>query len=197
VNRELSVHAKGRQAVTLPTYRRVTLSVNDEPENLMILPPMDASITDKVILVRCSPARTHEDRAKNWSELTSQLPALAHQLETWKLPADMRCGRFGVRAKHDPVLLSVLTGLSPEARLLALIDEVIFADRAPLHGPWTGTADELERTLRTSQFGFACEKLLYFTGATGTYLGRIAARFPARVSAMTDGTRTRWVIRGP
>ena len=39
-----SCHGKHRQALTLNPFWRLTISVNDEPENLMILPPIDESL---------------------------------------------------------------------------------------------------------------------------------------------------------
>lgn len=193
VCKELSIHAKGRQALTLPTFRRITLSVNDEPENLMILPPLDVSLSDKITLLRCRPAELSSDRAKNWKALAGELPALAWRLERWSIPHALRCSRFGVKAWHHPDLLDALSDLSPEARLLNIIDQTLFEKANPT--PWTGTSEALEMELRQTKFGFAVERLLYFPGAAGTYLGRLSKN--GRIQKGIRSGKTHWTIATP
>jgi hypothetical protein len=192
VCKELSIHAKGRQAVTLPTFRRMTLSVNNEPENLMILPPLDASLEDKISLFKCSPATLSESREENWERFTRELPGLAWSLEHWRIPEAMKCPRFGVKAWHHPELADALSDLSPERRLLNLLDQVLFKTDGE---PWTGTSEELEGKLRQSAFGFAADRLLYFPGAAGTYLGRLVKT--ERVLKTQERGRVRWTVRAP
>lgn len=195
VNREMSVHGKGRQAVTLPTFRRLTLSCNDEAENLMILPPFDASIRDKVILCRCSPATVAEDRKEAWSALASELPALAVKLAKWRVPPSIRCPRFGVQGFASPDLLEVLQSVSPEVRLLALVDSFLWDNRP---STWIGTAEELERRLRSNpEFCWQVERLLYYSSACGVYLGRLASQQPGRVSSTKERSKTVWTIKAP
>jgi energy-coupling factor transporter ATP-binding protein EcfA2 len=195
VNTELSVHAKGRQAITLPTYKRLTLSVNDEPENLMILPPMDSSLLDKVTLLKCTAATLPDDRAETWNTLTGQLPALARHLANIRIPAKYRDNRFGVKAYHHPDILEVLCAISPEQRLLNLIDEVLFTGRDK-PDEWEGSAEQLERQLRSPEagFGFAVDKLLYFASACGTYLARLASQQPDRFHQSRSRGKTKWTI---
>lgn len=203
VNTQMSVHAKGREAITLPTFKRVTLSVNDEPENLMILPPLDNSILDKVMLFKCTPAKLSEEREENLSLMRRDLPGLAAMLKELRIPPRWKCPRFGVRAYHNPELLELLADISPESRLLSLIDEVLFKRRTgeshedfrerTAEG-WRGTAVELEKELRSSAFTFAVEKLLYFSSACGVYLSRLAQKFPDRFEQRRNNGRTGWQI---
>lgn len=189
---EMSVHAKGRQAITLRTFKRLSLSVNDEAENLMILPPMDASLTDKIMLFKCNRANLQsDDRKENWRLLVADLPAFLDSLFTMRVPKAMVCPRFGIVAYHNPEILEMIDAIAPEIRLLNLIDEVLKESDYP----WKGSAEELEKRLRSSAFGFAVEKLLYFSSATGTYLSRLAFRFPARFEARKNKGRTTWIIR--
>jgi hypothetical protein len=46
------LHAKGRDAMMLEPFWRVSMSLNDEPENLMVLPPYNKSMKDKLILLK-------------------------------------------------------------------------------------------------------------------------------------------------
>lgn len=192
---ELSVHAKGRQAITLPTFKRITLSVNDEPENLMILPPMDSSLLDKIMLFKCGKAELSENRVENWQRFTSEIPAFCALLKTLRVPKNLACPRFGVLAYHNADLLELLHAVAPETRLLNLIDEIINWKKEG--EDWRGTAEELERQLRSSAFSFAVEKLLYFSSACGTYLGRLAMRYPNRFECRKVKGKTVWIVRQP
>ena len=64
------MHAKNRQAMTLKPFWRVSISCNDEPESLMILPPIDESLSDKVIIFQAKkkpmpmPTQTDEIRTE-------------------------------------------------------------------------------------------------------------------------------------
>jgi energy-coupling factor transporter ATP-binding protein EcfA2 len=205
VNTEMSVHAKGRQAITLPTFKRMTLSVNDEPENLMILPPMDGSLLDKVTLLKCSPATIGEDREQTWKTITNEVPALCRHLSQIRVPARLKDARFGVKAYHHPDILELLCAISPEQRLLNLIDEVLFTRRSGedakhfeerVGDGWQGTAEQLEREIRdpASGFGFAVDKLLYFASACGTYLARLASQQPERFIQKRSKGKSFWTI---
>jgi hypothetical protein len=192
VNREISIHDKGHKAITLPTFRRTTLSVNDEPENLSILPPLDASILDKITLFRCQRAEVGHDRAKTWAQLSGELPALAAEVEAWKLRKQLKDPRYGVVSYQHPELVECLTSLSPEERLRNLIDEVVFDRRTEA---WKGTAEELERDLRNSAFSFAVDKLLAYSSACGVYLARLQSRFPLRFTKEKTRTGSVWTIQ--
>ena len=199
VNAELSVHAKGKQAITLPFFRRITLSVNDEAENLMIVPPMDGSIREKVFLFKCLPASVGEDRAKTMAGFRSEMPALTHKLLNWKIPKEMQCSRFGVKAWQHPELLCALEGLSPEQALLDVIEEALFPDDAESMAfpprTFRGTARELVQKLRESKFASDAAAVLRDWGAAcGVYLSRLSQRHPERFKSVTVRGKTVWTI---
>lgn len=194
VNLEMSVHAKGREAITLPTYRRVSLSCNDEAENLMILPPLDDSIMDKLMLFKCTHAKLGKDRLKNWKQFMTELPALAARLDGLRISPALADDRYGVKAYHNGELLELVTGISPESRLLQLIDEVCKSDKDSPE-VFRGTAIQLEQKLRSSAFQFAVEKLLHFSSACGVYLQRLATKFPQRFECRKNGGKTVWIIK--
>jgi hypothetical protein len=192
---EMSIHPKGREAVVLPVYHRLTISVNDEAENVMLIPPLDDSLLDKLSLFRCGYAQLSEDRKENWDNLTKEIPMLAAWLHRWRVPKNMVDPRYGVRAYQNRTLFDLLSELSPEQRLANLIDEVLFVKEI---GPWTGTAEQLEQTLYRSAFSFQVEKLLHFSSACGVYLARLALKWPSRFEARKTGDhKTRWIIRAP
>lgn len=203
VNDDQPCFAKGRQTVNLTPFWRLTISVNDEPENLMVLPPIDESIEDKLILLKASrfdmpmPSGTLEERRAFWETLLSELPAFVHFLQGWQIPARLRSQRFGVTHFHHPDLLRALDDLAPEMQLLELIDGELFG--GPLAEAWEGKANELETRLTGGDGGsaYAARRLLGFRSACGTYLGRLAVKCPERVSRRTLEGHSVWTIQPP
>lgn len=190
VVREMSVHPKGRKAITLPTWRSVTLTINDEPENLAKLPPLDDSILDKMFLFKCAKATIGSDRIKVWRKLKSDLPAVRWQLQKMVIPKDRQCPRYKVKSWQNPEIVQILKDQSPEERLLGLIDEV-------LDFPWTGTAVSLQSELMQSKYAFAADKLMKGSSACGTYLARLKIQHPKRFAYERTETKRQWTITAP
>lgn len=203
VNDDRGCYGKGREAINLTPFWRLTISVNDEPENLMVLPPIDESIADKLILLKATntpmpmSSVTLEERRAFWSVLVSELPAFVHFLEGYEIPAHLRSHRFGVTHFHHPDLLRTLDDLAPETQLLEMIDAELFA--GPLANAWEGKAEELEKRLTGSESGsaYAARRLLGFRTACGTYLGRLVVKHSERVSKRTPHGHTVWNIEPP
>ena len=201
VNQVQSCHAKHRQALSLRPFWRLSISLNDEPENLQILPPFDESVTDKIMLLRANkrdmpmPTVTPEQRDQFWNALMSELPAFVDHLLHWEIPQHLRCERFGITHYHDPELLADIDGMSPESKLLALIDAEVF--NGPTVTTWTGSAEQLEKLLVNSGSGHAARRLLDWTNATGTYLGRLAVAHRERITQERTKSARLWTIRPP
>ena len=186
VNETQSAHGKHKNALNLSPFWRVSLSTNDEPENLMVLPPLDDSMADKVMLLKANhqptpmPTGTDEERRKYRETLLRELPAFVHFLiHEWSIPAELRSERYGVREFHHPDLTDAIQGLSDETHLLRLVDHTLLGE--DLTTRWKGTSDELERSLRESASGHEAGRLLYWRNAIGTLLGRLAKSQPMRV----------------
>lgn len=173
-------------ALSVTPFWRITISVNDEPENLAVLPPIDESLKDKITLLRAfrinPPFSADDIKARNaWrSKLSAELPAFMFWLRTFRVPTSMVNVRYGVCAFQDDGLVEELRDLSPEQRLLTLIDALNIW--GPDRTAFEGTANELEeRLLEKDKLG-RVSKLLYFSSATGTYLGRLCKTHPERLS---------------
>ena len=196
---QMSIHPKNKEAIPVEVFHRLSLSVNDEPENLMIVPPLDKSMRDKITILQCGDGASalSADRAKNQGMVKKELPALLWQLERLPIPAERAKSdpRTGCSSFHDPVLLELLCNTENHTRLGELIDEVVFAK--PEAGTFRGTADALEKRLRESAFEFALDKLLYFSSAAGTYLGRLKVTSPERYEARKVNGKTIWTIKPP
>jgi hypothetical protein len=216
-NHTQSCHGKNRQALTLTPFWRVSISVNDEPEAMMVLPPMNDSahdsLSDKIILLSAQkadmplPTVENEEWQMFWRTLVAELPAFLNFLVNWNIPHELRHPRFGVKAWQHPRLLAALDELAPETRLLVLIDEVIFrgqeiAEDVTVHigdkdkAQWQGTAERLKWRLcdSNSSFGKEAERLLSWPSATGTYLGRLAHKHPDRVKPARTADERNWII---
>lgn len=202
VNEVQSLHRKGRDALSVTPFWRITITLNDEPENLMVLPPFDESLKDKIILLRASIPKfpyAADDMAKRKEfreRLSSELPAFLRWLQSYRIPQNWINQRFGVSAFHDPDLLTELEDLSPEVKLLSLIDtlQIWGIDREP----WTGTANELEDVLTEKDKHNRCQRILGFNSACGTYLARLRHRFPDRISERRTTKEGRiWTIKPP
>ena len=178
-------HAKHQQAITLTPFWRLSVTLNNEAENLMVLPPIDDSIEDKMILLKASsnpmpmPAGTTAERSAFWGKLMAELPCFLDYLCKWQIPDELKQDRYGISFFHHPALLREIDALSPEFRLLNIIDKDVF--NTELACAWTGTAEDLEVFLTTKgAFQYETRKLLSWNNACGTYLGRLAKKYPAR-----------------
>jgi hypothetical protein len=194
VNEEQRLHAKNKDIVMMKPFWRVSITLNDEPEDLHVLPPIDSSLEDKLILFRaykrdlpmqsCSAA----ERRLFWDALKASLPAFLDWLLTeFEVPEKLRADRFGVTHFHHPELLAMLREISNEARLMALIDQYI-----PL--PFEGSAAELEKQLYEKAPRQQATRLLYFTNAAGAFLGRIKNQPDSRVSRLRTAAGNLWRI---
>lgn len=184
VNELQSFHPKGRDAFNLTPFWRLSISLNEEVENLQILPPLERGVEDKLMLFRCAPtvlpleaddpARRGEFRAR----LSAELPGFLHWLRRWKMPERMKSQRYGVAAYHEPTLVAEINSLSPEAKLWALIEH-----SSIIPGGLTGTliaAAEIERRLR-EEYPRECEALLRWPNACGMFLEKLSHKYPERI----------------
>ncbi len=202
-NEGIKCRAMHREGIELKPFWRVSISVNDEPENLLTLPPIDDSLEDKMIILRAfkkpmpMPTAKTGDREKFWNTIIEQLPAFAHFLTTSVIPDDMEDQRYGVCFYHNRYILNEINQLSPEKRLLDLIDMGLFAkDEMSIVNEYELTAHELEsKLLENSRTHNETGKLLTWTTTCGTYLGRLAKKYPERVKAARDGRDRFWKIK--
>jgi hypothetical protein len=174
-----------------------------EAENLMILPPLDESLTDKMIIFKAEQARlpcetfTPEDYKRCLTMLVDELPAFVAFLQAWQIPDELRSGRYGVREYHHPDLVQALNALAPESKLAEIIDAVIFTTNGGA-ATWKGRALELERELRKDEdYGAEVGRLLSFNTAAGVYLSRLGKKNSRRYHCDHHADGNTWVIQPP
>lgn len=205
VNEDQRCHPKNRTALTLRPFWRLSITLNDDAESLMVMPPIDG-VADKIIMLRAfsgpmpMPTETLEQWGAFMALLTAELPAVVHfLLKEWEVPKELRCNRYGVVHYHHPELLQMMSVLAPETKMLELIDTTLFPKDAVSWTVWRGKASELEKELcgPNSSMAHEARKLLLYNTACGQYLGRLENMHPDRIGRrMLDGY-TVWEIQPP
>jgi len=202
-NRVQPCHPKHKGIINLAPWWRMTISLNDEPDHMLVLPPLDVDMEDKIILLRAiktdmpMPTESAEEKAAFWAQLMQDLPGWLWWLEhEFSIPAECRENRFGVKAFHHPALLQALDELSPAFRLLGLID--LAKPWGLTNTEWDGSAEELRFLLMMHYAaGRDASKLLDFPDRCGRYLGELSRKKPDRVKNSRTGIKRSWTVYQP
>jgi len=197
VNSLQSCHGKHKEALTLYPIWRLSISVNDEAENLVMLPPLEDSIEDKIMLLKVEqavmPMKSDSPRCRVefWDGIRAEIPSFAKFIEEYVVPEELQESRFGIKAFQHPDLVEILKEMTHENRLMALMEIIII----PENGTWKGTLEELETALlEDSTFKRQIEKLLYYPTALMTYLRRLHKSMPERVRRIKHGGKNLWEL---
>jgi hypothetical protein len=199
-----NIEAKYRDPITLKPFWRLTISLNDEPENLLVLPPLDEHTLDKLMLLKVykrempMPTATVEQRDNFWQALASEFPAYSYWLlNIFVIPEQSACQRFGIVHFHHPEITVEVERFEAYMRLLAMIDSEIFGNGSPPF--WEGSAEELksELTRDVSDCAREARQLLDWNGSTARYLGQLARAHPERVERRHTEYSRRWRIHPP
>lgn len=203
VNRVHPCHQKRKDILNLCPWWRLSISLNNEAERMMILPRLSSDVADKIILLRAIrhalPISTEsaDEREAFWNRLMSELPGYLYWLEKeFKIPEAWASSRFGIKEFHHPELVEALDELSPAFALLELIDQL--KPWGPASSEWGGTAAELRQLLLADdRLRRDATRLLSWTNACGAYLGEIAKSKPDRVKNDRTAERRNWMIFAP
>ena len=203
VNDTFRVAAKFAEAANLDPFWRLSITANDTPDALRMLPALSNDISDKVLLFRTTaaplpmPTNTTAERIAFRETLAAELPALLYDLtETDDLRNQhphLFGGRFGLREYADPELAARLREDAPEMELWDLIERCIDPGE-----DWTGSASDLEGRLQ-SQSSPVTESAARFFRKMGAakLLGRLAAEMPGVVFRGRDSDKRWWCIKRP
>jgi hypothetical protein len=196
-----SCHAKGRDAVSLRPIWAMSACLNNEPENLQVLPPMEESMRDKVIILSCirrvvplTGGRTCE--FDEYASMLTELPAFAAFVDALEIPETEAEPRTGLRHYQHPSVLEELCATSPETQLDELISDVIFAssgEEFPITS-WEGSPSDLETKLIDSRRSRDARNLISNVARLGVYLARLAVQQPDRYSFRRTKTKRLWTI---
>lgn len=143
-NAEYRLRAMHRDGMTLELLWRLVILTNIEAHRLLVLPPIDGDIRDKVLMLKAYrrpkppeeaseaeraawplplPTRTIEERQEWAAMIDRELPGFVWWLlNEYVPPADVVGGRFVVRHWAHPQILSRLQKFSPVVRLMELFE---------------------------------------------------------------------------
>jgi len=206
--RDHRVHPKGRAAIQLRPFWRLTFLLNSDPTALSVLPQMESALEDKISLLMASQGvfpvagddPFFEDRL--WACLSGELPAFVHYLlnehvvrSEWKSP------RWGVKSYHHNQVLEMMEP-PLENELIALIDahwaDMIYSLDPAADGElkvYEGTARQIEGVLREHVGRDVANRLFYGMNVCGILLGNLRDKMPNRVSSRIRTGYTHWSIQ--
>ena len=203
VNKVHQCHGKRRDIVNLSPWWRLTISLNNEPERMMILPQLSSDVFDKITLLQAFPnpmpypTETADDKAAFWEILMDQLPGYLFWLENeFEIPLKWKAPRFGIREFHHPELVQALDELNPACVLLELVDQLAPWDTEGK--VWQGTSTELRQLLlENDRTRRDATRLLDWTNACGQFLGDLAKIRPKRVQNVRSSEAREWRVFAP
>jgi hypothetical protein len=122
-------HPKFGARKLVKAYRRWSISCNDDPKYLNILPRMDDSLVDKMLVLQAFEGGVPEEYhpREKWKEyrekIYAELPAFLFDLLNQEL-GDEGKGRFDVADYQDPAVLSKMEEITPEQQSDDILDVI-------------------------------------------------------------------------
>lgn len=179
-NREIRSRAMYREGTDIVWGGRVYVTLNCDAESAKLLPDLEASNEDKVVIFRASDRETNQTMPTD-AEVLAELPHYAAWLRGFKCPDAIRDARFGVKAWHHPKMLELIEDQSQSSGALDILEtwrKRHFENTSPSEYPyWCGSpadlmgtmlADDEIRPLAVGQFKNV--------NALGMYVGTILSR---------------------
>jgi len=205
VNKTQNCHGKNKKALILTPLWRLTITLNDGPDRIFILPPLDKDIAEKIILLKANchpmpmPASTDEEKQVFWNTLIGELPAFLYFIENYQIPPELVSPRYGVVHYHHPKLVEMLNSSTPEQQLIELIDASNIFTPGTISTPkfWEGKVSDLKEALGKQGPSASRDagELLAHPNTCGKYLTRLKEKYPNRISNRTVAGYTVWRIQ--
>ena len=194
----VQMEGKFRDAYKFPLLWRVVIAVNDDPASLMVLPPLDNDIHDKLMIFRCQRGMDLAEGAfEQWrATIRSELPGFLYAVEQIDVTeCGPEFGRCGVSTFHHPGIVKAVEDLSPQRQMLALIDNSnTNGGSGDIVLPWEGSASALQSQL-TAGGSCVCQEagaLLRFGATAGKLLSSLAASPASGVSKLPMRNGIQW-----
>lgn len=208
-NESLSCHRKYLGEITLRPIARLTFSANDDADSTFVLPPLDESIRDKVIYLKCHPpgtpfpTDTEEARDGFRKGLSAALPAFLYEVENYEMPADMRKGRFGVGEWHHPAIVELLAGTNRDADLAGYLTEWLAGRKSDFTGPAVKLYEALDAFHGAGGMSYGFSRLCRDATLLGQALARLSRveGWKGRITGETvrlgpnKQKQTHWTVR--
>jgi hypothetical protein len=192
-NTTFEYHAKFQDSVMVEWTGRVIITGNLDAESLRILPDLDTSILDKIMLLKAATSdKGFPERHVLQDTILRELPSLAAWLVEFEIPEGCvsQQQRYGVKSYHHPELRHA-AGESTDA---AVLEEIVHSFMQQRHqngndGEWTGTATALMQDI------FLDDTLRNIVGRNsarwfGIQLGKLEAQGRGVTSMRVGGKKT-------
>lgn len=203
---EFKIRGMQRESIILKMFRRSLTTVNDEPDKITVIPPLDDDIIDKVCILLSHghpmpmPAAKPAEKKTFWATLCAELPHLMYWLLEEYNDATAMDGRFGSAHYCHPRIKQTLYEMSAERVLWEQIEKTLnLGDRADnMLGLllWEGTATDLRRLLLDEDSPLNRSEKNNVTAPSyfGRYLAKIAVMHPDRLRLRKSNGKKWWQI---
>jgi hypothetical protein len=143
-NNEFLMHGKFKTPGRAKWSGRLSITLNDDPTSLRILPDLDMSVKDKVMIFRMKPFGKFTRCFKG--KIEKELKYFAKYVYDYEIPDEMLDVRFGVQAYIESSISQIAQAdsqWSSIVELLRMFRDIYFDDNNPDESDWVGTASEL------------------------------------------------------
>lgn len=202
VTRVLDVHAKGRDKIHLPTFRRITISCNEESDAQTNLPFLTEGIRDKLIILQCSKVETlTADYHANITRFRNEMSAFRHYLlKEHVVSQELKQGgeRMGFREYINPDIEQAMKDANPVKRFEELFDLIFFPPGRDEAGPIRKTAAQIQQQMTShEQYGRLAQQILPSSNACGSFIRTLKQEKPQRFRMTNPKGITHWTISPP
>ncbi len=149
-NRDHRCNEKFRKAFQAPWQGRIVVTLNPDPDSIRLIPNVDASILEKLMLFRAGERQVEFLSQEGMTVLLqNELPHLLRWLVDWTPPAHCFEGanaRFGLAAYAEPSLLRATNLSSAKSGFLEILSRWLrnyFTEAGPKVESWQGSATDL------------------------------------------------------
>jgi hypothetical protein len=174
-------HPKFKKAVSFRFNGRLIVTMNSDPVSIGMLPNIEQSILDKLVILKADKPGTSFAGAE--TKVRQELPAFCDFVANWVTPEWLQtkpdeCARFGHDSWQHPELLSTARDSSPTAGLMELLIKwrpLFFCKNAD--SEWKGTASDLMVELKmTESICSIVDRVAFSRNAMGTQLQTLIAQ---------------------
>jgi hypothetical protein len=207
-------HGKNKVAFMMPRLLQfLTVSLNDELENIAQLPRKHPSLDGKVSLYNCQasampmPTNTPEEKAAFWAQLMKELPCLIYDwIHKTPMPAKWQTGRFMMPWRADKIS-QALDELEDYMRLRDLIYLLLWKNPMSAEDSgitlenrgdsYRGTPTQIESDLCNNLQTKTLSDRLFQRNDIGRLLSRLCHEFPGEFENKRQGRARFYLLRQP
>jgi phage/plasmid primase-like uncharacterized protein len=194
-NRSHSAHTKNRTPIQLNPFWRISISLNNDPNNLLCLPPLDDSIRDKLLILKCENVEHGFDTADPVQSaamtalLHKEMPGFIHfLLNEFEIPPSIYNRRFGVEGWCNPEIAEILGRSTFESELMETIEDTLGKNIGETLSMFQGTVRQLDARLRECLSADEARRMLPSLRSIGISLTHLSKNHPDLVAkTLRDG----------